>query len=242
MLQCQRQEEILAKLEQQKTMNISTLAKELFFSEATIRRDLNTLEKLGLVKRVYGGVILSKYASSTDLPLSLREHESRPQKDLIASKAAELLHDGATIIMDASSTVQHMIPYLKDYANLTVITNSMKVIDQLEGTDVRVFCTGGHFIPRNRAFAGAAAINMLNDLYADYLFFSAQGISLSGEISDFSEEETALRKVMMTRATKSYFLCDHTKIGQSYLFKLCDSTDVDGIICNTKLPESIRVN
>ncbi|MBQ8813897.1 MAG: DeoR/GlpR transcriptional regulator [Lachnospiraceae bacterium] len=242
MLQCQRQEEILAKLEQQKTMNISTLAKELFFSEATIRRDLNALEKLGLVKRVYGGVILSKYASSTDLPLSLREHESRPQKDLIASKAAELLHDGATILMDASSTVQHMIPYLKDYANLTVITNSMKVIDQLEGTDVRVFCTGGHFIARNRAFAGAAAINMLNDIYADYLFFSAQGISLSGEISDFSEEETALRKVMMTRATKSYFLCDHSKIGQSYLFKLCDSTDVDGIICNTELPETIRVN
>lgn len=242
MLQCQRQEEILAVLEQKKTMHISEFAKLLYVSEATIRRDLNTLEKLGLVKRVYGGVMLSKYAGSTDLPLSLREQERRPQKDLIASRAAELLHNGATIIMDASSTVQHMIPYLSDYSNLTVITNSMKVIDQLEGTDIRVFCTGGNFISRNRAFAGTAAIHMLKNIYADYLFFSAQGLSLSGEISDFSEEETLLRQVMLTRATKSYFLCDHSKIGQSFLFRLCDSTDIDGIICDRALPETIQVN
>lgn len=242
MLQCQRQEEILAILEQKKAMNIADLAKSLYVSEATIRRDLNTLEKLGLAKRVYGGVMLSKYAGSTDLPLALREHERRPQKDFIAAKAAKLLHNGATIIMDASSTVQHMIPYLTDYDELTVITNSIKVIDQLENTEIRVFCTGGGFIPRNRAFAGTAAIHMLKNIYADYLFFSSQGISLSGEISDFSEEETLLRKVMLTRATKSYFLCDHSKIGQSYLFKLCDSVDIDGIICDTALPETIRVN
>lgn len=242
MLQCQRQEEILAILEQKKTMNISALAKALYVSEATVRRDLNTLEKLGLAKRVYGGVMLSKYAGSSDLPLSLREQERRPQKELIAARAAELLHNGATIILDASSTVQHMIPYLSDYDDLTVITNSMKVIDQLEGTDIRILCTGGHFIPRNRAFAGTAAIHMLKSIYADYLFFSAQGLSLSGEISDFSEEETLLRSVMLTRTTKSFFLCDHSKIGQSFLFKLCDSTDIDGIICDIPLPETIRVN
>ncbi|MBQ6876377.1 MAG: DeoR/GlpR transcriptional regulator, partial [Lachnospiraceae bacterium] len=99
-----------------------------------------------------------------------------------------------------------------------------------------------HFIPRNKAFAGAPAIQMLKSIYADFLFFSSQGLSLSGEISDFSEEETALRKVMLTRATRSYFLCDHSKIGQSFLFRLCDSVDVDGIICDTPQPESIRTN
>ena len=241
MLQYERQDEILAKLEQHKTMNLSVLAKELFVSEATIRRDLNTLEKIGLVKRIYGGVTLSKYASSSELPLSLREQDRRPQKDLIAAKAAELLHDGDTLIMDASSTVQNMIPYLSHYQGLTVITNSLKVIDRLDGTDIRVFCTGVRFIPRNRAFAGPAAINMLKDIHADYFFFSSQGLSLTGEISDFSEEETALRKIMLTRAVKRYFLCDSAKIGQSFLFKLCDSTEVDGIICNTELPESIKV-
>ena len=125
MLQCERQDEILSKLEKQKSINISVLAKQLYVSEATIRRDINTLEKIGLVKRVYGGVMLTKYASSTDMPLTLREQERRPQKEIIASKAAELLYDGASIFMDASSTVQHMIPYLKAYENLTVITNSI---------------------------------------------------------------------------------------------------------------------
>ena len=242
MLKCQRQEEILSILEQKKAMNIPELARSLYVSEATVRRDLNALEKLGLATRVYGGVMLSKYTGTTDLPLSLREQERRPQKDRIAARAAKLLHHGATLILDASSTVQHMIPHLAAYNDLTVITNSMKVIDLLEGTDVRVFCTGGSFIPRNRAFAGAAAIHMINNIYADYLFFSSQGLSLTGEISDFSEEETLLRQAMLTRATKSYFLCDQSKIGQSYLFKLCDSADIDGIICDTPLPETIAVH
>lgn len=239
MLQCERQEEILSKLEKQKTINISVLAKQLYVSEATVRRDINALEKIGLVKRVYGGVMLSKYATSTDIPLTLREQERRPQKDIIASKAAELLYDGATIFMDASSTVQHMIPYLKSYHDLTVITNSIKLIDNLDNTDIRVFCTGGRYISRNRAFAGPAAINMINNIFVDFFFFSSQGISMSGDISDFSEEETDLRRMMLSHSTKTYFLCDQSKIGQSFLFKVCNSTEIDGIICDIELPESI---
>ena len=169
MLQCQRQEEILSILEKEKTIHISDLARLLFVSEATVRRDLNTLEKLSLVKRVYGGVMLSKYASSSDLPLSLREHESRPQKELIAARAAGLLHNGATILMDASSTVQHMVPYLREYTDLTVITNSLKIIDQLDGSDVRVLCTGGQLISRNRAFAGSAAVDMVKNITSFFL-------------------------------------------------------------------------
>lgn len=242
MLQCERQDEILSKLEKQKSINISVLAKQLYVSEATIRRDINTLEKIGLVKRVYGGVMLTKYASSTDMPLTLREQERRPQKEIIASKAAELLYDGASIFMDASSTVQHMIPYLKAYENLTVITNSIKLIDNLDGTDIRVFCTGGRYISRNRAFAGPAAMEMIKNIFVDFFFFSSQGISLSGDISDFSEEETDIRRMMLSHSTKSYFLCDQSKIGQSYLFKVCNSADIDGIICDVELPESIKQN
>ena len=242
MLQCERQDEILSKLEKQKSINISVLAKQLYVSEATIRRDINTLEKIGLVKRVYGGVMLTKYASSTDMPLTLREQERRPQKEIIASKAAELLYDGASIFMDASSTVQHMIPYLKAYENLTVITNSIKLIDNLDGTDIRVFCTGGRYISRNRAFAGPAAMEMIKNIFVDFFFFSSQGISLSGDISDFSEEETDIRRMMLYHSTKSYFLCDQSKIGQSYLFKVCNSADIDGIICDVELPESIKQN
>lgn len=242
MLQCQRQEEILSILEKQKTISIANLAGELYVSEATVRRDIHTLEKAGLVRRVYGGVMLPKYVTATDPPLSLRAQESRPQKEQIAIRAAELLYDGASLFMDASSTVQHMIPYLKPYRDLTVITNSLRVIELLDGTDIRVLCTGGQYISRNRALAGPAAIEMVQHVNADFFFFSSQGISLTGEISDFSGEETALRKQMIFRATRSYFLCDQSKIGLSYLYKLCDSTDIDGILCDGDLPETIRYN
>lgn len=242
MLQCERQEEILSILEKQKSSNITDLAKSLFVSEATVRRDINSLEKLGLVKKVRGGVILSKYATISDIPLTLREQERRPQKDIIASKAAELVYDGCTIFLDASSTVQHMIPFLKSYQDLTVITNSMKVIDRLEDSNIRVFCTGGRYIPRNRVFVGSRATETLKNCFVDLCFFSSQGLSLSGDISDSSEEESEVRKTILANATRSYFLCDRFKIGQSYLFKLCNTIDVDGIFCDSDLPDTIKHN
>jgi len=242
MLQCERQEEILAILEKQKTRNITVLAKSLFVSEATIRRDIDSLEKLGLVRRVRGGVILSKYATITDTPLTLREQERRPQKDIIASKAAELVYEGCTIFLDASSTVQHMIPYLKGFKDLTVITNSMKVVDRLEDSSIRIFCTGGRYIPRNRVFVGSRATEFLRNCFVDLCFFSSQGLSLAGDISDSSEEESEVRKTILANATRSYFLCDRSKIGQTYLFKVCNTIDVDGIFCDSDLPDSIKHN
>ncbi len=242
MLQCKRQEEILASLEKQETCNIAVLAKSLFVSEATIRRDIDSLEKLGLVRRVHGGVILSRYTTNSDIPLTLREQERKAQKDIIASKAAKLVYDGCTIFLDASSTVQHMIPFLKSVQDLTVITNSMKVIDRLEDSNIRVFCTGGRYIPRNRVFVGSRATETLKNYFVDLCFFSSQGLSLSGDISDSSEEESEVRKTILENATRSYFLCDHSKIGQSYLFKLCNTIDVDGIFCDSDLPDSIKHN
>lgn len=239
MLQCERKEEILSILEKQKTCKISALAKGLFVSESTIRRDIDILEKLGLVKRVHGGVVLSKFAAQYDIPIILREQERTQQKQIIASKAAELVYNGCTIFLDGSTTVQHMIPYLKSFTDLTVITNSLKVIDRLEDSNIRVFCTGGRYIPRNRVFIGSRANEMLRNWFVDLCFFSSQGLSLSGDISDSSEEETEVRKTIISNAAKSYFLCDHSKIGLNYLFKLCNVNDIDSVICDTDLPDSV---
>lgn len=231
MIQYQRQEEILQKLEKCQSTSISQLAKEFYASEATVRRDLNALEKLGLVRRVYGGVVLAKYASS-DLPISLREQENSFKKEVIAGKAAAMLNDGASIILDASSTVQHMIPYLKGYKNLTVITNSLTVAQKLGQYEIRVLCTGGVYVPRNMAFVGSHAEQMIKQVKADFLFFSSQGISEDGEVTDFAHEETEIRKVMLQRSAKKVFLCDSSKIGKSFLFKLCHRDELDDIICD----------
>lgn len=241
MIQYQRQREILNKLETQQAISIRRLAKELFTSESTIRRDLNALEQMGLVRRVYGGVVLAKY-SGVDMPAMHREQENHAQKQEIAAQAARLVRDGMSIFLDAATTTSCIVPYLSGYKNLTVVTNSLLItqkLGELGDGSIRLLCTGGQYIPHNKAFGGTAALRMIESVRADLMFFSSRGISLDGEITDTSELETEVRQAMLARAKRKVFLCYDSKIGQQYVFKLCDRSAYDGMICNSPLPPQL---
>ncbi|MBQ8276795.1 MAG: DeoR/GlpR transcriptional regulator [Clostridia bacterium] len=241
MIQYQRHKEILDLLELHRTLSIRRLAKELFTSESTVRRDLTSLEQMGLIRRVYGGAVLAKY-TNTDMPAFHREQENSEKKAMIASRAASLIRDGMALFIDASTTASHLADYLGNYKDLTVVTNSLPLTEKLGelGRDhVRVFCTGGQFLPRNRAFAGASAIRTVEQFRADLFFFSSCGISLEGEISDFSEEETELRRAMLHRAKTRVFLADDSKFGHSFLFRVCGREDCNYIVSNQPLPPSL---
>ena len=97
-------------------------------------------------------------------------------------------------------------------------------------------CIGGDLIHSSMCFAGRAAEEYLETLHADFLFFSVSSLNEQGEITDYSEEETHLRRAMLKRAAKSYFLCDSSKIGKRNLFTVCHRNDLDGIFCDAKLP------
>lgn len=240
MIQYQRHKEILAKLEGHQAISIRRLAKELYTSESTIRRDLSDLEQQGLVRRVYGGVVPVRQ-TGVDMPAFHREQENAPQKQEIAARAAELIEDGLSLFLDASTTVSHLLPYLTHHKNLTVVTNSLMLTQKLgeAGNGIRVFCTGGLYLQSNQAFGGAAAIRTVEQLRADLMFFSSRGLSLDGEITDSSEYESELRRAMLARAATRVFLCDDSKLGRQFLFKLCDRSGYDRIICNAPLPPSL---
>ncbi len=238
MIQYQRQEEILQKLEEQPTMSVKKLATLLYTSEATVRRDLNALERMGLVHRIYGGVVLAKYAKS-DVPLFVRKQEHAGEKEKIAAQAAAMIPEGATVILDASSTTQHMVRHLVGYKRLTVITNGLKIAEGFTDSAVKVLCTGGHYLKENASFAGYQTREMLEKIHADYLFFSSQGLTEDGEISDNSEEETAVRRVMLQRAEHKIFLCDSSKLGRKCLYHVCNIKDLETVICDQPLPEDI---
>lgn len=235
MIRYERQQAILQVLEQKNPASVKEIAKTVFSSEASVRRDLAAMEEKGLVKRIYGGVLLSDSKNSV-IPLELRDGEHAGAKDLVAKRAAEEVFDGATVFLDASSTVRRMMKYLKNRKNLKIITNNLRICQDCEGMDGTVYCTGGAYDPKNRAFHGPAAERFAESVFADFFFFSSQGISLTGEISDSSEAETALRRQMLKNATKKFFLCDQSKLGQSNLFLLCRKDEIDGIFCDVPLP------
>lgn len=226
MLEAERLEQILKYLSEKKTAPVNVLARRLYVSEATVRRDLNELERRGLVKRLHGGAILLEGASQ-ELPLYMREQQSSEAKRRIAEMAAHYILENQVIFLDASSTVMHLIKYLGSFKNLTLITNGVKTAEELSGLSHRVYCTGGLMLHNSSAYVGDYAADFVRNFNADLFFFSSRGVSEDGQITDASQEETYIRRVMMQQSRRHIFLYDHSKVGQVYCYNLCtlDQTD-----------------
>ncbi len=231
----ERQELILSYLKENRFATIKELSKIVWASESSVRRDLRVLEQKGFVTQIYGGVTLSDFAG-TVVPIELRDSYNSTVKDILAKKASKHIFDGATIFMDGSSTVKRIMQYLSPFTNLKIITNNQLIFSECTNTGIKLYCTGGLYNRQSNIFSGSAAESYIDSVNADILFFSSQAMSEEGEISDVSEEETSLRKKMLSRAKKKIFLCDSSKLGLKKTFTLCTKDDVDVIICDKKLP------
>lgn len=232
----ERQQLILERIRKYKGASVQDLAKEFFINEATIRRDLNKLERTGLIKRTYGGALLIEGLSS-EIPLFARESYNTDKKDTVALLAAELVKDGDTIILDSSSTASKMINYLSHKKNLTVITNGAKTSLLLSKIpDFKIYCTGGSLRENSLSFIGAHALDFIKNIYVDCAFFSCRGVNAEKGFFDSNEDEANLRKAMIKSSKFSYLLADSSKINTTSTFHIGAITIVDKIICDIKLP------
>ncbi len=229
MFKSERMDSILSILNEKKHVTVDYLAEHVFASKVTVRRDLRVLEDLGLVSRSYGGVTL-RSSENRFVPLSIREQNSSSVKDMIAHKAVSLIGEGSTIIIDGSSTALRMVNYLHERQNVTVITNNLRAATMLCEKKIPVYCTGGLLVPEALVCIGPFAEHMISSVTADLMFFSSQGLSEDGRISDFSENETNQRRLMLQHARKKYFLCDSSKLGKTFLFTVCRTSEIDGVI------------
>ena len=225
-------------LNDRKSASVKELASFLYVSESSVRRDVEKLLAQGLLRRVYGGVVLADHCGS--VPINLRDGEHGAVKSELAMRAAAFVSDGDTVILDASSTVRRMIKYLAGKRDITVITNNLRILEDaanfgLESRDFKIYSTGGRFLADEYAFAGYAAGEFIRSINADAVFFSSQGLSENGEVSDNSEEQTVLRRIMLNRSKKRYFLCDSSKLGVIRSYKLCDVSELTDVICDVDL-------
>ena len=229
MLKKERQEAILSTLAAKQFCSITELAKQLFVAPITVRRDLTEMEAAGLLKRCHGGASVVDFANR-EVPYELRSRENASAKARIAKKAVQQIHHGDTVFLDASTTVAHMADYIDSQLELTIITNSIRVLEKLRGKGIRCYLTGGMLLENSSALVGRIAEDTVASLYADICFFSSQGITEDGVITDFSEDETRLRKRMLDNAKRKIFLYDHSKLGKRFLFKVCTADELTTVI------------
>ena len=202
MLQYERQQHIIDILKKKHSISIKALAKTIYASEASVRRDIQKLESMGIIERIYGGVVLSEYKNEV-VPVNLRDSANSESKEMIAFNASKLISEGDTVMLDSSSTARRICRYLKGKKNIKIITNNMRVCS--EASDVSVFLTGGMFSKTRECFVGSFAENFIASVHADILFFSSTGISKTGEITDISEDEINLRRLMIKQAKKRIY-------------------------------------
>lgn len=232
-----REKSILQIIAREKTVTVDSLAKRLYASVSSVRRDLSSLASQGLVQRVHGGAVLVENNNSLlKIPFVIRELEQSDAKLMIAKKAAELVHDGDFIMMDASSSAYGILPFLTGKRNLTVITSGIKTLSRAGEYGINAYSTGGKLIASCQSLTGEDALSTIDRYCPDILFFSCRGLSEDGFLTDFSLEENQIRKKMLTKAKKRVLLCDSRKFGQQYPGILCSLKDIDYLISDGDAP------
>ena len=228
MLQHQRHNQIMTLLRAHKELSVKELCATLYQSPATIRRDLTALEQQGLLKRSYGGAVLTE-SFSDQLPLFLRSAKNIAAKKRICAKAARLIEDGDTIFLDASSTTYFLAPHLKAFSDLTVITNNPHLSIALSELKIRNHCTGGEMLNDSIALVGRDAERMIRGVLAHKCFCSGRGVN-ELYISDSSKAERDVKLAMLANAQKRYFLCDSSKLGTQYPYIIAERRQIDALL------------
>ena len=231
-----RHEQILNILEKRGYVTVKYFVDALHYSSATINRDLNEMQRLGLVKRSYGGV---EAAQKNHLPpLPQRQFYMKKEKRKIAHEASKLINNGDTLFLDGSTTVQHLIPFLADKKGITVITNNMRLAIELGDLDIEVICLGGHVSERPHVLDGDEAIENAQKFHVDKMFFSVDCITIDGHIR---AAHYLLYKIMLKNSDKAYFLTDKTKIIDRLDVTLCDFSALAGIIADFDFPKETKL-
>ena len=236
----EREDSILQIWEEKKEISNRELAQRLFISLPTLRRDLEKLEKKGLIVRTHGFCGLNRQIADEKIPFYYREQRQNSQKQRIAKKALQYIRDGNVIMLDASTSAYNIVPLLSSFQNLIVITNSAKASYTLGTMAIKNISTGGHMITKSLSFVGSEAVETISRYYADVVFFSCHGLAPDGRVTDNSVEENEVRKAMISHAGKKILLCDSSKIGRSCFHTLCHISQVDDILCDIPLLENYK--
>ncbi len=220
---------------------ISEIKGKIFLSEPSVRRYLNSLAKKQLIVRTHGGAIMNynNSANSNDIPIYIRISYMSDEKKKIAMQASKLLFNGAKIFLDTSSSAFHILPYLKNYSDLLVITNNLKTAIAATEINIKTICLGGDVSQANISCNGYDTIEMLSKYNADILFFSCDALSENGLLTDKSKEMSYTREQYIKNAGIKVLMIDNTKLYKKEWYTICSLKDIDYCFCDIPLPESI---
>ena len=230
----ERQKQILSLLSQQGRMSVADIVSQFSISEATARRDLETLSSQGKAQRVHGGVIAIEQAPP-ELPILEREIEQSEEKALIGRAAAKLVRNGETLFLGSGTTVLEIARNIRDHKNLTVITNSLPVLNILAGQkEITVVSLGGMLRDSELSFIGHITEQALVEIRADKVFMGTRGVSLEHGLTNDYLQETLTDRAILKCGREVIIVADHTKVNRVATVLLAPLNSIHMFVTDSK--------
>lgn len=227
----ERRAEIARMIQLDGSVRVSNLCGLFNVTEETIRRDLETLEKEGLLERTYGGAIGPKRISY-ESPYYDREGRHQAKKMQIAEAVCNMVNEHETILLDASSTALYTARALVTRKNsLTIMTNSLAIVHELRHENrFTVLCTGGTLRETSLSFVGPHAERALEAYHVDKAIISCKGLDAERGLTDTNELEVEMKKLMLTAANEVIAIVDSSKWGYVGFALIGPPNSVDHIV------------
>ncbi len=236
-----RRSQIISELSRARSLKVADLSARLGVSEVSIRRDLQILEDLGLLKRVHGGAVLSSDLG-VDEARSIRRLQNREKMERIGRAAAKLVQSGDRLIIDSGKTplqvARQLVAERLTLAGLTIITASLPIVSEVGNhPGISLILLGGVYLPNYNIVVGPQTIDNLNNLHADKLFLGTDGLTFSQGITTANILEAEIDRAMVKASSEVIVVSDSDKIGLIGLATIMPLTCINKLVTDTDAPQ-----
>jgi len=230
-----RRTNILELIKKNGFAKVQTLSKTFEVTEVTIRQDLEFLEKEGYVHREHGGAYIDK-DNMTKGQLKLLNEANLEKKKEIAQKAVYFIQEGDSIILDSGSTTTELAKLLKNFRQLTVITNSLSVAMILvDNPNIDLIMTGGELKAQSMSLTGELAAESFKNIHVNKLFLATAGISSTLKLTYPTLSDLVVKSAMIKSADAIYLLADSSKLGSSAFANLGPASLIQTLITDSDI-------
>ena len=238
MLSEERRRHIVEMLHRDGRVLVVDLARQFRTSPVTIRKDLDTLQALGRIHRSHGGALPARESVLDDPTLREKQKLHRPEKLHIAAEAARMVQEGQVVILDSGTTTTAIARALREFKNLTVITNAVNIAAELSGASLEVILTGGSLRKNSFSLVGPIAEETLRRLNADIFFLGVDGFDVQRGLTTPNLSEAKVNRAMMEVARVVVAVCDSSKFGRRALSLIAPPSGVHRLITDRGVPKA----
>ncbi|KJZ15820.1 transcriptional regulator [Marinomonas sp. S3726] len=215
----ERQNQILNWVQQVDYLSIETLVERFDVSSQTIRKDVNHLAELHLIRRQHGGITLMSTAEN--LPFDNRQYLNGNAKQKIANTLVAQIPDGASLVLGVGTTVEYVAKALANHKDLQVFTNNLTVAGILCAyPNIQVRVAGGKMRHSHRDLVGVETIEFLREFYFDFGIIGCGGLDEEMGVLDFDPEEAAISRVIIEQSRHNVLVCDQHKWGRKAMARV----------------------